>query len=138
VNEKKIGRIRFRCIPDASGKSLIPFIQDYIESKSTVITDGWKGYSKLSKKGYDHVVNKKSKTDEEVLPNVHLIISLLKRWLMGTHQGAVSSKHLPYYLDEFAFRFNRRLSKHRGKLFYRLMQQAVTTKVTTYKEIVTN
>jgi hypothetical protein len=67
---------------------------------------------------------------------VHLVVSLLKRWLMGTHQGAVSHKHLAYYLDEFTFRFNRRKSASRGKLFYRLVQQAVCVEPSTYDEIV--
>ncbi len=63
-------------------------------------------------------------------------IPLLKRWLMGTHQGAVSHKHLDYYLDEFTFRFNRRRSKSRGKLFYRLAQQAVAVDPGPYDQIV--
>lgn len=61
----------------------------------------------------------------EVLPRVHLVASLLKRWLRGPHQGAVSFQHLDYYLDEFTFRFNRRKSGSRGQLFYRLLEQAV-------------
>ena len=68
----------------------------------------------------------KKKTASELMPRVHRVISLLKRWLMGTHQGAVSHKHLDYYLDEFTFRFNRRRSKSRGQLFFRLAQQALT------------
>ena len=129
----KLGRVRFRCITDASGENLIPFVQDNVEPGSKVRTDGWKGYEGLEKKGYKHVVRQVSgsgKTASELLPNVHIVIALVKRWLMGTHQGAVSSKHLQYYLDEYAFRFNRRLSTHRGKLFYRLMQQAVMIKAT--------
>ena len=55
----------------------------------------------------------------------HLVASLLKRWLLGTYQGAVKPTHLAYYLDEYTFRFNRRTSKSRGKLFYRLAQQAM-------------
>ncbi len=64
------------------------------------------------------------------------IASLLKRWLLGIHQGAVSGKHLDYYLDEYTFRFNRRASRSRGMLFYRLMQQAVTTASTPYRQLV--
>jgi len=67
---------------------------------------------------------------------VHLVASLLKRWLLGTHQGAVSFAHLDYYLDEFTFRFNRRTSRSRGQLFYRLLQQAVTVEPSPYKAIV--
>jgi hypothetical protein len=93
-----------------------------------VHTDGWKGYRKVSLHGYEHevtVLKGKKEAASELLPRVHLVISLLKRWLMGTHQGAVSHKHLDYYLDEFTFRFNRRKSMNRGKLFFRLAQQAV-------------
>lgn len=135
----KLGRVRFRQIPDASADSLIPFVQDNVEPGSVVITDGWRGYSSLGKIGYHHEVRKiaqSGKNASELLPHVHLVFSLVKRWLMGTHQGAISSEHLSYYLDEYAFRFNRRLSTHRGKLFYRLMQQAVNTKPVAYKEIV--
>ena len=125
---KRIGRIRMRVIPDASAASLHPFIKDCIEPGSTVQTDGWQGYAGL--KGYDHEVTKirgKRKEASKLLPRVHFVASLLKRRLTGTHQGAVSHKHLPYYLDEFTFRFNRRRSKSRGKLFFRLVQQAAAT-----------
>ncbi|MCP4717004.1 MAG: IS1595 family transposase [Deltaproteobacteria bacterium] len=138
VNEKKLGRVRFRCIPDASANSLVPFVQDYIEPGSIVITDGWPGYTSLEKKGFTHSVQnitKNEKTASELMPHVHLVVSLVKRWLFGTHQGAIRSDHLSYYLDEYAFRFNRRKSKYRGKLFYRLMQQAVITEATPLKEI---
>ena len=138
VEERKVGRVRFRCVPDASAASLIPFVKDYVEPGSTTITDGWDGYAALARHGYHHEIKKIAGSGEkaaELLSHVHLIFSLLKRWLMGTHQGAVSSVHLPYYLDEFAFRFNRRLSTYRGKLFYRLMQQAVTTEATPFEKI---
>ena len=118
-----------RQIVDASAESLVPFVRDSVEPGSVVHTDGWLGYLPLESKGYKHQVTflkgKKKKTPSELMPRVHRVISLLKRWLMGTHQGAVSHKHLDYYLDEFTFRFNRRRSKSRGKLFYRLAQQAV-------------
>jgi transposase-like protein len=123
-----IGRIRMRLILDASAESLMPFVRDSIVPGSVVHTDGWPGYLPLEKNGYAHdvtVVRGKKKTPSELLPRVHQVISLLKRWLMGTHQGAVSHKHLDYYLDEFTFRFNRRRSRSRGKLFFRLVQQAV-------------
>ena len=125
-----IGRIRMRQIMDASAESLIPFVRDSVEPGSVVHTDGWAGYLPLKAEGYEHdvtVVRGKRKTASELLPRVHRVVSLLKRWLLGTHQGAVSHKHLDYYLDEFTFRFNRRRSGSRGKLFYRLMQQAVAT-----------
>lgn len=133
-----IGRIRFRQIPDASAESLIPFIQDSVEPGSVVHTDGWKGYNSVSSSGYTHevtVLKGKKESAPELLPRVHLVISLLKRWLLGTHQGAVSHKHLDYYLDEFTFRFNRRKSMSRGKLFYRLVQQAVAIEPVTLDKI---
>jgi len=139
LEEKKLGRLRFRLIPDASAESLIPFIEDNIKPGSVVVTDGWKGYSSLHNSEYSHVVKNIANSEEsasELLPHVHLVVSLIKRWLLGTHQGAVTAKHLSYYLDEYAFRFNRRLSTHRGKLFYRLMQQAVSIGPVARQEIV--
>ena len=62
--------------------------------------------------------------------------SLMKRWLLGTHQDALSREHLDYYLDEFTFRFNRRTSASRGKLFYRLAQQAVQVPPVPYRMLV--
>lgn len=121
-----IGRIRLCLIPDASEKSLIPAISNTIEPGSVVLSDGWKGYINLPSKGYQHnVIRQSSDVGENLLPLVHIAISLLKRWLLGTHQGAVRQSHLEYYLDEFTFRFNRRTSRSRGKLFYRLVQHAV-------------
>ena len=135
-----IGRIRMRQIVDASAACLVSFVQDSVEPGSVIHTDGWLGYLPLESKGYEHEVTflkgKKKKTPSELMPRVHLVISLLKRWLMGTHQGAVSHKHLDYYLDEFTFRFNRRRSKSRGKLFLRLAQQAVAVDPVTHYLIV--
>ena len=134
-----IGRIRMRQIIDASAESLVPFVQDSVAPGSLIHTDGWRGYLPLESKGYDHevtVLRRKKKSPSELLPRVHLVVSLLKRWLLGTHQGAVSRKHLDYYLDEFTFRFNRRRSKSRGKLFFRLAQQAVAVEPVTYDCIV--
>jgi transposase-like protein len=134
-----IGRIRMRRIADASADSLMPFVQDSVEAGSVVHTDGWLGYLPLESKGYEHEVTflrGKEKTPSELLPRVHQVISLLKRWLMGTHQGAVSPEHLDYYLDEFTFRFNRRKSRSRGKLFFRLLQQAVAIEPVPYKSMV--
>jgi len=137
---KQIGRVRFRCIPEASGDQLLQFIEDNIEHGSTIITDGWRGYSGLSKSAnYTHkpkIIYDSGQEAHKLLPHVHLVDSLVKRWINGTHQGAISPKHLPYYLDEYAFRFNRKLSTHRGKLFYRLIQQAVATSPTPLHEII--
>jgi len=137
-NGPSIGRIRFRQIQDASSASLIRFIQETVAPGSVIHTDGWKGYRKVRTLGYEHevtILKGKKESASELLPRVHLVISLLKRWLMGTHQGAVSHKHLDYYLDEFTFRFNRRKSKNRGKLFYRLAQHAVSIEPVTLSTI---
>jgi transposase-like protein len=134
-----IGRIRMRQIFNASAESLMSFVQESIAPSSVVHTDGWLGYLPLVSKGYEHEVTflkGKKKTPSELMPRVHRVISLLKRWLMGTHQGAISHKHLDYYLDEFTFRFNRRRSHNRGKLFFRLAQQAVAVDAVTYYGIV--
>ena len=136
---RKIGRVRFKIISDASTENLLPFVEDNIEHGSEIITDGWSGYSFLSKNDdYKHnekIISGSGKAAHELLPHVHLVISLLKRWINGTHQGKISQKYLEYYLDEFAFRFNRKMSTYRGKLFYRLMQQAVTTQPVTNKSL---
>ena len=134
-----IGRIRMRHIADASANSLHAFVQASVAQGSAVHTDGWVGYSGLAGKGYTHdvtILKGRKETASELLPRVQRVISLLKRWLMGTHQGAVSHKHLDYYLDEFTFRFNRRKSASRGKLFYRLAQQALAVEPAPYDAIV--
>ena len=125
-NEGHIGRIRLCRVPDASAESLSQAVQDTVEPGSMVRTDGWGGYGQLRSLGYVHaVVRETGEVGENLLPLAHRAASLLKRWLLGTHQGAVRASHLDYYLDEFTFRFNRRTSGSRGKLFYRLVQQAV-------------
>ena len=140
VHEPKgFGRIRLRQIPDVSGDSLIGFVRDVVTPGSVILTDGWMGYHGLRRAGYqrDKIVLSSSGDPAHVaLPGVHRVASLLKRWLLGTHQGAVSNKHLDYYLDEFTFRFNRRGSKARGLLFYRLLQQAVRTEPVAYWQLV--
>lgn len=125
--EKRIGRVRLSVIPDASAESLVAAIKKLVAPGAIIQTDAWLGYSKqLEKNGFIHeVIRSTAKVGDDLLPKCHLVASLLKRWLLGTHQGAVSHEHLAYYLDEFTFRFNRRTSASRGKLFYRLVQQAV-------------
>ena len=138
VDGDGIGRIRLRRIPDASSRSLEAFVKEAIEPGSTVITDGWEGYPGVKELGYKHkvrVISGSGKTASALLPRVHRVASLLKRWLLGTHQGAVSRDHVDYYLDEFTFRFNRRTSSHRGKLFYRLVQQAVTVGPVSWSDV---
>jgi transposase-like protein len=120
-----IGRIRLRRLPDLARTTLHGFIAQSIELGSTVRTDGLNAY--LGMEGYlhDRQVQRRQPEGEHLLPRVHRAVSLLNRWLLGTHQGAIGREHLDSYLDEFTFRFNRRKSRHRGKLFYRLAQQAV-------------
>ena len=131
-----IGRIRMLRIPDGSAISLRSFILKTTEPGSTIITDGWEGYTGLESHGYTHEIKIAKRSSKELalklLPRVHRVVSLLKRWVLGTHQGAVSPEHLDYYLDEFTFRFNRRTSQHRGKLFYRLLQQAMAVEPVPY------
>ena len=136
---KGFGRVRMRRIPDVSGASLVPFVCDIAEKNSEILTDGWGGYNELSKCGYRHkrfVLSDTGNPAHVSMPGVHRIAALLKRWLMSTHQGSVSKKHLDYYLDEYTFRFNRRTSRSRGMLFYRLMEQAVMTAPLPYQQIV--
>ena len=128
---KGIGRIRLQCITDASAESLNDFIKRHICTGTRIRTDGWSGYQGVSSMGYEHIV-----VNSMDLIIVHLTISLLKRWLLGTYQGAVRSPHLDYYLDEFTFRFNRRRSGSRGKLFYRLVQQSLIADPVPYQEII--
>lgn len=123
---ENIGRIRLRHIPDTNRATLHGFIQQYIEPGSTVVTDGLQAYRELEGYVHDRQIQKHQPTEaEHLLPRVHRVISLLKRWLLGTHQGGIAHEHLDDYLNEFTFRFNRRTSKSRGKLFYRLAQQAI-------------
>jgi len=139
VGTRKLGRIRLRRIRAASAVELEAFISEAIEPASTVCTDDWSGYRGLTAKGcYEHrptPMRTPSASAEVALPRVHLVFSLLRRWLMSTHQGAVRHSHLDYYLDEFTFRFNRRTSASRGKLFYRLLQQAVEIEPRPYRTL---
>ena len=107
-----IGRIRLARVPDASSESLLGFVQASAEAGSTIHTDGWRAYQGLAALGYQHefsvLQDQGHEAATKLLPRVHQIASLLKRWLLGTHQGAVESHQLDYYLDEYTFRFNRR------------------------------
>ncbi len=135
---KGFGRVRIRQVADKTKKSLLSFICDEVEPGSTVHTDGSLSYISLPDHGYQHhrTVQCGSEDPAHVtMPGVHRVASLLKRWLLGTHQGSVQSHQLDYYLDEFTFRFNRRSSRSRGLLFYRLLEQAVVTKPVTYRDI---
>jgi len=136
---KGFGRVRMRHIPDASGESLLPFVREVVAPGSVVRTDGWSGYNGLSDYGYtqDILVLSSSGDPAHVsMPGVHRVASLLKRWLLGTHQGSVLSNHLQSYLEEFTFRFNRRTSRSRGLVFRRLLEQAVITGPVTQADII--
>jgi len=137
---RAIGRIRLQRAMDSSAASLVGFVRASVEKGSTVITDGLATYLPLKKHGYSHdrcVQLGASCGADEILPRVHRVASLLKRWLLGTHQGSVHRDHLDAYLDEYCFRFNRRTSRSRGLLFLRLMENAVRVGPLTYEQLVT-
>ena len=120
--QRGMGRVRLARIPNASAATLEAFLRENVAPGSRVRTDGWLGYAPLAESDYVHEV-----VGSHEMVITHRVVSLLKRWLMGTYQGAVQVQHLDYYLDEYTFRFNRRKAGHRGLLFYRLVQQAVAT-----------
>lgn len=132
------GQARMQRIANASADVLSEFVLDNIARGSEVRADAWKGYNDIGRYRFSHVVTNLSEADDPahvLMPEVHRVASLLKRWLLGTHQGAVSHEQLDYYLDEFTFRFNRRRARHRGLLFYRLLEQAVSTDPQPYKTL---
>lgn len=134
---RRIGRIRLRCVPNASADTLQAAIVDMIMPGSCICTDRWKGYSGLESVGYSHdVIRQGGIVGEDMLPRCHRVAGLLKRWIDGTMHGAVRPQYLDYYLDEFTFRFNRRTSAHRGKLFYRLAEQAVAIEPVTLDRLI--
>src|SRR5271155_501492 len=142
LDPKGFGRCRMTPLVDASAASLHPFVEGDIEPGSTIITDAWQGYRGLEKKGYLHdrrsqrAAAARDEDPGELLPGVHRIASLAKRWVLGTHQGAVDSANLPSYLNEFVFRFNRRHSRSRGMLFYRILELAVAHGPVRYQDLV--
>jgi len=128
VRGRGSGRVRMSVIEDVSATSLHDFILNNVAVGSEVRSDGWTGYKGIESLGYKHMVTNISASQDPahiVMPRVHRVASLLDRWWLGIHQGAIRPSHLDYYLDEYTFRFNRRTSKARGLLFYRLMEQAV-------------
>ena len=132
------GRIRMRHIPEASGSNLLPFVCDVAILGSAIHTDGWRGYNGLSALGFTHDVTIQSSSDDLAhvsMPGVHRVASLLKRWILGTHQGSVVPEHLQSYLEEFTFRFNRRTSRSRGLVFRRLLERAVATRPVTENDV---
>jgi transposase-like protein len=134
-----IGRIRLGRLSDSSTPSVVAFVQRSVAPGSTVVTDGGWPYRAIVDHGYTHLpTSLKGKGDEAskaALPRVHRIASLMKRWMLGMHQGRIDGRKIDSYLDEFAFRFNRRLSPDRGMLFYRLLQQCVLHPPTTSREM---
>lgn len=139
LEPKGFGRIRLRRVLSKSAKHILPFIRESIAPGSRVCTDGSGAYLELTADGFVHQQNVLLGSDQPAhvtLPGVHRVAALLQRWLLGTHHGAIQAGHLDYYLDEFVFRFNRRTSRSRGLLFYRLVEQAVATAPVTYQKIV--
>ena len=134
-----IGRVRLRRIADVSALTLCRFVDHAVEPGSLIRTDGWPAYRSVQLRGYRHevrVIGRRRQSASELLPRVHRVVALLKRWLLGTHQGSASHPHLDYYLHEFTVRINRRTSRSRGKLFYRLVQQAVATPPRPYATLI--
>jgi transposase-like protein len=132
-------RVRMRRIPNVKRDTLTEFVLDHVARGSEVRTDAWNGYDDVGRYRFKHVVTNVSATGDPAhvaLPHVHLVASLLKRWVLGTHQGANSHAQLDYYLDEFTFRFNRRRSRHRGLLFFRLLEGALAADPRPYKELI--
>jgi transposase-like protein len=129
-------------LADASAASLHPFVTENVEPGTTVITDAWQGYRGIDKLGYTHdrrsqrAARARGEDPGELLPAVHRIGSLVKRWLLGTHQRSVDQAHLQSYLNEFAFRFNRRRSTSRGMLFYRVLELGVRHDPVRYRDLV--
>src|SRR4051794_14004572 len=134
---RRLGRLRPAVVPDASAASLEGFLGAAVAVPATVATDGWSGYAGLAAEGYAHEPVDPGACDAGLrLPGIHLVFGLAKRWLLGTHHGAVSRKHLPAYLDEYAFRFDRRTASSISHGFARPVEQAVRTKPATYWAIV--
>ena len=136
------GRCRMAPVTDASGASLNAFVTDSIEPGATVVTDGWMGYHGLAKLGYHHdrrsqrAARAAGENPNQLLPAPHRVASLVKRWLLGTHQGSVDNAHMIHYLNEFVFRFNRRKSRSRGMLFYRVLELAIRHGPVRYQDLV--
>lgn len=141
LSPKGFGRCRLRVIRTAEASTLRSFLLDCVEPGFVVVTDGFVSYPPAVGNEYGHrpfPVAGSGVRAHVVLPGVHRVASLVKRWLLGTHQGAVEADHLQGYLDEFAFRFNRRRSEFRGLLFRRLLEQAVQVGPVTYRSLVVN
>ncbi len=134
------GRARLAVIGNAKSPTLQAFLEANVAPGSTVVTDGLLSYTRaVPAAGMVHEpvnVRTSGLHAHELLPGVHRLFSLVKRWLAGTHQGAVDPTHLQEYLDEFVFRFNRRSARARGLLFLRLLERAVAADPVTYRDLV--
>lgn len=110
VRGKVAGRVRLRAISRVSAAELHAFVKEEVQPGSELRTDGYGGYIGLRDQGYRHapVTQGHPTMASKILPHIHRVFSNLKSWLLGTHHGAVSKHHLPAYLNEFTFRFNRR------------------------------
>ena len=137
VSPKAMGRIRLARLPDASALAIADFLERNVEPGSVLLCDDWASYgpalSELRDRGLNYTAKTTTLSKSEarahlVHPHVHRVASLLKRWLLGTHQGAVRDQHLDAYLDEFVFRFNRRHARNRGLIFYRLICSLTETR----------
>ena len=136
---KGFGRCRMAILADASTDSLQAFLTDHVQEGSTVITDGWAPYRKATGDRYTHQRHVAGGPQAaKLLPGVHRVASLAKRWLLGTHQGSADDAHLASYLGEFVFRFNRRRSRSRGLVFYRVLELAVAHEPVRYRDLVLN
>ena len=137
--DRAVGRVRLARISDITRASLHGFIRESIEPGSTVVTDGLQAYRSMNAYRHERRVQvSQDAGEEQLLPRVHRVASLLKRWLLGTHHGAIGHAHVDDYLNEFTFRFNRRTSASRGKFFYRLAQQAVQVDPAPYDTLITS
>jgi transposase-like protein len=141
---KGLGRCRMAILTDASAASLHPFVTAHVEPGATVITDAWQGYRGINELGYtrdrrsQRAARLRGDDPFGLLPGVHRVASLAKRWLLGTHQGSVDEAHLQSYLDEFVFRFNRRTSRSRGLVFHRVLELAVRHEPVRYRDLILN
>jgi transposase-like protein len=135
----RVGRVRFQVVEQFTRPTLIRFVRDQVAPGAVVITDGLQSYALLTRHGFHHeprVIGWDRRQASRLLPHSNRVISLAKRWLLGTHQGRMSHKHLQGYLEEYAFRFNRRKSQHVGWLFHRLLEQSLQAGPHSYRDVV--
>jgi ISXO2-like transposase domain len=139
LEPKGFGRCRMAPLVDASADSLRAFLVENVEPGARVITDGWQPYRPATE-GYAHerLPGASRAEAHKLLPGVHKVSSLAKRWLLGTHQGSVDAAHLPGYLNEFVFRFNRRRSRSRGLVFYRVLELGTSHDPVRYRDLIAN